>query len=308
MKHAYLNIKKAVNGEVKLMKRPIAAKLLGLLAISMVMLLSLVMAVNAAAQLTLNTVTWQDGTVVNISTKSANDGSLVNITFIDITFSAVNTANTTTTRVINITNTTATNFDFGYANFTFSNDLQYEDTSRGSVTGLTTGIGASDAVALAATAVTIDRTAPNVPTSLSPTGIQTVKDLTFSATVGNGTTTTLCNLVFIGRSPASSSTIAMTHSGSTCSKSLTNIQNAQYEYRIDASDGTNITGEPTATVLVDVPGGSIIKSLAIQQQNQLIQNQQAGATGTSGNRTLGLLVVVGIIIWFAKNMKGKRKK
>ena len=158
--------------------------------VSLIMLVALALSVSSAPQLTLNTVTWQEGTMVNISTKSANDGSLVNMSYVTLRFSASNTANVTSINLINITNTTATNADLGYVNFTFGNDIILEDTAVGAITGVSTGVSGADGVALASTTVTVDRTVPQLPTSITPTGTLTSRVQTISATVNEANTTT----------------------------------------------------------------------------------------------------------------------
>lgn len=222
---------------------------------SLVMLIALALGVNAVPQLTLNTVTWQENTRANISTKSANDDSLVNMSFITLRFSATDTANSTSLNLVNITNTTATNFDLGYANFTFGNNIILEDTAVGVVTGVSTGLFSANATILSATTVTIDRTMSQVPTTLQPTARQTSRTQTIQAIVNNANTTS-CRLTFNGANPGSL-TYTMTYSGANCSQTFSNLAGVTFKYTVSASDGTNRSAESAeATFYVDIAGSS----------------------------------------------------
>jgi len=198
--------------------------------------------VNATPQLSLITTTWQENTMVNVSTKSANDDSLVNMTYITLRFSASDTANSTSINLINITNTTATNFDFGYANFTFGNNIVLEDTAIGSVTGVSTGLLGGGSVALSATTVNIDRTKPTAPTTSHSANTEfddvTTKTITYTVT---GTATTSCRIAFGKTTFSGTNTFAMTHSGDTCTYTVTKatIPDDTYKTFVQASDGTN---------------------------------------------------------------------
>lgn len=257
--------------------------------LAVIMLLLGVLGVNAAASLTLNTVTWNDETKVNITTKSANDASLVNISFITIRFSATNTINSTTSNVINITNTTATNFDFGYANFTFSNDIQLVDTTLGSVTGVTTGVGDSGNIALSATTVTIDRSNPsinglsNIGTGLA-TNLQTITFGVINSTswrfFHNGiviqTTSVTGNLV----NTTASQQITLRDSGS---------------YYVEARDGTNTT--TSATISYTMAGRLIKSSISTKQAEvKKVVEQQKAVKQQKSNK--GILLIGFIIIMF----------
>ena len=242
-------------------------KFFGVLSAMIVLMLALALNGSATPQLTLNTLTWQEGTMVNISTKDANDDSLINITYITLLFSATDTANNTVVKVYNISNGTATNFDEGYANFTFGSDLIFEDTAIGLVTGLSTGnetasLGMYTAVTLSATTITIDRTAPSTPTDVSPGSITSdSRDQTFSATV-TGTDTTGCNLLFTDTNPGSTS-YSMTHIGDSCTISLVGISQQTYQYRIVATDGTGANDSTTAEFTLNLDGTGSSKRKAI---------------------------------------------
>ena len=259
--------------------------------IDLVMLIVLALSVYSAPQLTINTATLQDNTDVNISTKSANDDSLVNFTYVTIRCSSPNTANSTTLNIINITNTTATNFDLGYANFTFGNSIILEDSNDYSCTAISTGSADGtadvDAVASSALTMTVDRTAPSIPTSASPTGTLTSRTQTISATV-NGANTTSCTLRFIGKTPGFT-TYTMTHSASTCEQAFTNIPETTYIYTISASDGTNtsITGENTMTIDIRT---STARKAYIASGGQLPTQAQQRAGGQQAANVLDRVI------------------
>lgn len=233
------------------------------------MLIALALPVlSAPHSYTLNTLTWQENTKVNISTKTTNDASLVNVSFITVKFSASDTANSSISVIINITNTTATNFNWGYANFTFSNVIALEDTNVGSVTAISTGVGDSDTINLSATTVTIDRYAPQAPTEIRPTtGIDntTVNQL-FSATV-NDANTTGCTLRFDGQNPGSSA-YAMTYSTSSCTLTVNNLARGTYKFYVTATDGRNNTNSGTNTITISQLGSNVGKrAYAVAQQS-----------------------------------------
>ena len=257
----------------------------------------------ATPQLTLNTVTWSAGTMVNISTKSANDDSLVNMSYITLRFSASDTANSTSKNLINITNTTATNFDLGYANFTFGNSIILEDTAVGSITGVSTGLLGGGSVALSATTVNIDRTKPTAPTTTQASESEVKDDdiLTYTVT---GTDTTSCRIAFLqdGASPRSSgsNTYAMTHSGNTCTYTISGIPDLNYNVYGWASDGTNSTYSSKLNLIVN--------SISDDSLDTGSFNVDAGQVfkGVSNNQitTIVIVVIIGLIL-FGK--KGRRR-
>lgn len=249
------------------------------LIILFVMVISVVaLALHATAIPSLTTTTWSDATKVNISfgTGDQAGNATKNIT---VFISSALTANSSTSKLINISNTTATDFNYGYANFTFDNTLVAEDSNDYTVSFVTTGIGDADAVAgTSATGVVIDRSKPNTPVSLSPTGDDTsTQDKTFSATV-NGANVTGCTLRFDGTNPGSS-VYSMSNSGDSCTVSLTNIARSTYSYRIRASDGTNTTESELASFsLSKSSSGSGARAYAVAYYNQQPASKQGVAT------------------------------
>lgn len=188
----------------------------------------------ASPQLTINTLTWTQNALINISTKDVNDDSKVNISFITIRCSSPSTANSSTSNIYNISNSSATNFDLGYANFTFGSNLVLEDSNDYTCNAIST----NGTITSASVTATIDRTAPSAPTSIQFTN--PVDDTnTITATV-TGTDTTNCYIRF--GSPQVEGR-AMTHSGNTCTFTVgqNNPPNGDYQTFIEASDKTNST-------------------------------------------------------------------
>ena len=188
--------------------------------------------------LTLETTTWNLDTPVNISLTSG-----ANITNLAIFGSSSSTANSSTSLIINITNSSTKNFmDGNDANFTFQSFIVLEDSSDYSITAKTTGNGAADGITLTATTVTIDRTAPTVPITTIQNGDVFVKDGVITYTV-NGVNTTGCIISFGRNRFSGSNTFAMTHSGDTCTYTVTegNPPDGTYDTWVQASDGLNKT-------------------------------------------------------------------
>src|SRR3990167_10350320 len=153
--------------------------------------LFMIMGVNAlvSGDITIQTTTWQENTLVNVTLTNGN-----NVTYVTLRGSASNTANSSTIVIYNITNSTATNFNFASANFTLCNDIALEDSVSWSITPITTGSqGGADGVSGSATTVTIDRTSPSVPTTshAAQTEFDDVVTKTITYTV-NGVNTTSC--------------------------------------------------------------------------------------------------------------------
>lgn len=103
------------------------------------------------------------------------------------------------------------------------------------------------------TAVTVDNTIPQAPTSLSPTS-DTDGSVDFSATVTSANTTS-CTLFFPNLNPGSSS-YSMTHSGGTCTATVNPMAEQGYDWYVRASDETNTTDSSTENVRVDLSTSS----------------------------------------------------
>jgi len=257
-------------------------KVLFMISTLLVFTLALALIGNAAPHTpALITTTWKIGEFINISTKTTNDGSLINISHFSLFFSASNTANSTSRLVLNITNTTATNFDLGYANITLGNDIILEDTAIGTVTSIATGAGDSANTNITSTTVIVDRTICSVPTSISPTGKNTTdKDYTFSATV-IGVNTTQGTLDFVNINPGQKS-YTMTHTGNTLSVTINDIAEGSYPYTVTCSDGTNSSTSAEQLFSVDLPSSSNRKAK--------IFNIFGGGGGTKADVARGLAI------------------
>ena len=247
-----------------------------------------VLSVNASASLTLNTLRWNDGTIVNITTKSANDGSLVNISFITIRYSSSATINSTIGNIINISNTTATNFNLGYANFTFSSDIVLVDTVLGSVTGVTTGVGDSGGVALAATTVTVDRSVPqidglvNIGSGLG-TNLQTITFGVINATVWR---------LFHNGIVVQSTTVTGDLINTTASQQISLRDSGTYY--VEVRDGENTTTSATITYTM---GGSLIKSSIVKSERDVVKQKQIEKAKQQKSNKGILLVGVAVVIF-----------
>lgn len=253
--------------------------------------------VSATPQLALITTTWQENTMVNLSTKSANDGSLINMSYIQILFSASDTANSSTSTIINITNTTATNFDLGYANFTFKNGYVLEDTSKGSVTGKSTGLLGGGSVDLSATTVNVDRTSPSAPTTSHSADTEfddvNTKTITYAVT---GTDTTSCRIAFGKSTFSGSNTFAMTHSGDTCTYTVTKatIPDDVYTTYVQASDGTNTSTSAGRNFKIKTFEGAAadeISALSVPIAQKVMEQVNLG--------TAALVIILGVFGYMA---------
>ena len=207
----------------------------------LVMLIALALSASAMT-LTLQTTTWSLNTLVNISLDKVGTESIgENVTNVAIFASSTSTANSSTSKLINLTNASDQNFmDMASANFTFGSNIVLEDANNYAITAVVTGNGGADAKALASTTVTIDRTAPTAPTSLQPTDNadnSSTDDMAFTIAV-NGANTTGCVLYFSGANPGSSA-YTMSHSGESCTLTISNIAEATYSWYATATDDTN---------------------------------------------------------------------
>lgn len=275
-----------------------------IITLAMILVLSASVAL-ATPTLEILTTTWSENTIINISTKDANDDSLINMSNITIRLSSASTANSSTSVLYNISNNTATNFDLGYANFTFSNELILEDANDYSAVAVSTGTGDSDGVTSSATTITVDRTAPTTPTGVGPTGDVDSGTQSFTSTV-QGENTTACTLTFIGTNPGSP-TYTMTHSANECTLSLS-MADSLYKYSITASDGTNESTTSDQTLNIGSTstssggsgGASTTPLSTITTKEETQTAQQASQEPMSETQKVligaGVGVVVGVVI------------
>jgi len=252
---------------------------------SLVMLIALALGVNAtqACNLT-NPTTVSELTALNITYNATNAANNMSVA---IFAKSANTANSSYSLIANKTNQS----NLLHMNFTVGSDVVFEDNNVVSMFATcylnSSGtIGTDDIVANSSvvTGITWDRTRPQAPTSVTPTGTLTSRDQTISSTV-TGANTTSCTLRFIGKSPGYSA-YGMTHSSNTCSLAFTNIAETTYSYVIDAEDGTNTSRSGENTMTIDIrtstakkayiaSGGQLpTRASATAQQNA--KGQQAG--------------------------------
>lgn len=147
--------------------------------------------------------------------------------------------------------------------------------------------------------ITVDNTIPGTPTGMSPAdaNVDTDGSVTFSVTV-IGVNTTSCTLNFTGINPGNPG-YTMTHSGNTCTKTITSIPENTYNWQTYASDETNISAGSTETTQhVDI-------TTSAGKAAQLIQ--QKGVTSKGGallsipligdlNGNMVWIVIIGIAV------------
>ena len=220
------------------------------------------------------TTTWTNA-IVNVSLGSDGD----NVTFLTVFAASPTTANssTATGKVFNITNSTATNFMFGSANFTLSNALVLEDSNDYTVSFVTTGSGtaAVQQTGTSATGVIVSRTTPTAPSAVTPSGTVTTQTNSFSSTVV-AATTSRCTINFVGLNPGSAA-YPMSHSGTTCSVTLSNMPKGIYSYYIRASDGVDNVDSSANTLTLNGGQVTAAKKAAVVA---MVTNQPLTKEGT----------------------------
>ena len=152
------------------------------------------------------------------------------------------------------------------------------------------------------TATTSSLTADNtIPTAVNvlPADGATVEDgSTYTATV-IARNTTGCTL-HIGVNK-----YTMTHSGATCTYTTraTDPPDGDYDWYVTATDGTNTTDSSKYDVLVESGGGGGFVSVAVAQQ--LLEREEQEEETKKNYRTLGILALIGVAIWYFKFRKKK---
>jgi hypothetical protein len=164
------------------------------------------------------------------------------------------------------------------------------------------------------TGVTVDNTAPTTPTSLSPTTGTDKTANSFSATV-TGAQTTACTLTYWSTIQPST-TAAMTHSGNTCTHSLT-LPNADWQYTVTASDGTNTSLSATTNLKISSEGsgggGGGTRAVTAEKAS-VVDALQSGEPLSKNNKTK-IFVVIGAVVliglhqgWFGKKKGAAKRK
>lgn len=143
------------------------------------------------------------------------------------------------------------------------------------------------------TGIYVDRTIPQSPTGVTPSGELTSAEQTVSATI-NGANTTGCIVEFKDKNPGNSR-YAMVHSVNSCSLAFTGIPAGVYRYAVIADDGLNTTESAESTMTIELrtaarkkayiasggaigggitPPSSSSKSLSILERGSLANNPQ----------------------------------
>lgn len=238
-----------------------------------------------SAQVTGTTVSWN----------ATNSSGLIGMTTCNIWIKSVSlTANTTYVNVSTASNTTAdqTNITGTFNSVLFEDGNDYSIFAEcGNATGGSLGNST------AKTGIIIDNGVPTTPSSLSPatnTGITSATTQTFSATVGDASTTS-CTYT-INRFLSSQDTLSASGSGTYATNSCsfdktfsTSADNGVYTYTITASDGTNTTSA-SADVNVQIAGSTGGLPPGDYQESD------GEITTTNGSNTTTILVIVGILV------------
>lgn len=234
-----------------------------------------------------NSATISGTAILNATNSSLPD--MVNCTFYA---KSASTANSSWTSLGTFTNSTANPLNI---NGTFvstvledSTDYTFNATCRNSSNSLSSASGTAT--------VKIDNTIPQAPTSVSPTAdaVDTDGSIDFSGTVV-GRNTTGCTLYFSGKNPGSSS-YAMTHSGDSCTVTVSSMPEESYTYYINASDGTNSTNSSSVTSRVDIQTSAGKRALLEADRNIRTQQQAALSITQQGEGLFGIPIALIVII------------
>lgn len=162
----------------------------------------------------------------------------------------------------------------------------------------------SDFVNKTASSIVVDTTIPNTPTSLTPTS-DSDGDVTFSCSV-EGRNTTSCTLFFSEGNPGKLS-YSMTHTGDTCTYSLSGMPEQTYKYFIQASDESNRTNSSIQTINVDITtsagkAAKLIEEKGVTSKGGALLSIAQNGLGSSG--VWIVVIVVGIfVVYFVVKKK-----
>ena len=143
----------------------------------------------------------------------------------------------------------------GETNFTIATTNELMDGSDWIFSGNcynSTYDGTQGTETITATVFVVDNYVPSAPTSITPTS-DSDGSVAFSSTVVGGNTTA-CTLFFVGINPGKADYV-MTHSSNSCTYSLSNVPEGEYDYYVMASDGTNSSSSSITSLSVSVPSG-----------------------------------------------------
>jgi len=183
--------------------------------------------------------------LINVSFAQANSHETVQI---NVTASSASTANSSSSLIFSLTNTTLNSGAPLFVNGSLNpiTSLVLEPSNDYILNCACSNGTTTVACNSTRTGITIDRgDVPSAPTSPSPSGEQTADDISFSADV-NAANSTGCTLHFKDKNPGNL-VYAMTHSASTCTLTINNIPQGTYTYQVRATDGSNVSGLSTET-------------------------------------------------------------
>ncbi len=228
--------------------------------------------------------TWSQNTKIVVDWTPVGGAADGDIDSVVIRLSSTLTANSSSSILLNRTNSTAENFNTKTnLNETFGMNFSVEDATNYAVTAILSFNGSE--TSSASTTVIVDRTAPATPTTLTTGTINNAG--TISATV-QGANVTTCTISFgLGgiRSP-------MTHSGNTCTFTvgLNNPSDGTYQYNVVASDGINSSTSATTEITIDAVANPARRSPS-SLSAPVTQKAAIGMTGVQ-KFALGALIVV----------------
>lgn len=251
--------------------------------VGLLLSLTLVLAVSMVTAVTIDTPATSSvlaGTV-GVNVTNATITEMLNCT---VYASSPSTANSTAVAIA-----TGTNASASTSWINMSADTTAIEDSNDYTIYVTCWNATESATSSSLTSMTIDNTVPTAPSSLSPSTTQTSSSVTFSATVV-GSATTGCTLAFSGVLPGSVSSQAMTHTGNTCTTTLSAVPDQTYTYTITASDGTNSTASSSQQVSVDTAPSSNY----VPPEELVVK----GGDGDSPLPTILLILGCVIVAWF----------
>jgi len=235
---------------------------------------------------------------LSATTDLQDNETLINCTWNVWSSATANSSSSAVAMLVTDTNITA-NSSFTHLINTTLNVTYYEDSDNYNVKVTCVGNN-SRSCTDTNTGIRINNGVPTMPSTVLPAADtkDTDGDMTFSAAVA-GNETTDCTLVFSGTNPGSGGYV-MTHSGDTCTVSLTGIPNSVYDWYIAASDKTDITNSAVRVLTIDQPKVSPGAKAAIASGIVPAESGQViGGTGGGIDSTLVVLVALGgLAIWY----------
>ena len=242
-----------------------------------------------------------DNTVLNVSFTGGEGNDTAQVSWY---LSSPSTANSSASKLFYVaTNDTGASAN-GSINFTFDSSLVLEDSNDYTVTAAMNGTACSGS----ATSVLVDRTAPSAPTTSHTSGTTfDDKDTTTITYTVTGTDTTGCRIAFLsdggGIRFTGTNTFAMTHSGDSCTYTVTKfaIPDSTYNVYVQASDGTNTSTSVRRDYIIDTQASDVVDSGAnVDVGGFVFQREQAKKFLFFGGGAL-------LIYFLFFNKKGKKR-